>query len=220
MKGKDFVPHRDDTFLDWIRNFIAVIIAHAAAWLVPAELVSALQTQLAAFEDALALAKAGNHGKVDVANKNAAKEILMHTARDVTKRFLAWNPAVSDAERELLGVTVHDTVRTSIAAPKTRPEFTYKVIDLLRLLIDFFDQGSTSHAIPYGYNGAVFFYTVADALVTDYALLDKTLLLTRSPFTLELPPETRGKVLSGAMQWQNEKGEKGPWSEIQSVVIP
>jgi hypothetical protein len=220
MKGKDFVPQRDDTFLDWIRNFIAVIVANAVAWLVPAELVSALQAQLTDFESKLAIAKSSNRGKVDVANKNAAKEILKHTARDVTKRFLAWSPAVSDAERELLGITVHDTVRTSIHAPKTRPEFSYKILDLLRLLIDFYDQGSNSRAIPYGYNGAVFFYTIADILVTDYALFDKTLLLTRSPFTLELPPETRGKVLSGAMQWQNAKGEKGPWSEIQSVVIP
>jgi TolB-like protein len=120
MKEKDFVPHGGDTFLDWIRNFIAVIVAHVAAWLVPAEMVSALQAQLTGFENALALAKTGNHGKVDIVNKNAAKEILMHMVRDVTKRFLAWSPAVSDAERELLGITVRGTVRTDIPAPQIR----------------------------------------------------------------------------------------------------
>ncbi|MDR0784901.1 MAG: hypothetical protein LBE74_03335 [Treponema sp.] len=41
----------------------------------------------------------------------------------------------------------------------------------MRILISFWNQGSESRAIPYGYNGAVFCYVAADAAVTDYELL-------------------------------------------------
>jgi hypothetical protein len=90
----------------------------------------------------------------------------------------------------------------------------------MRIQIDFRDQGSGSRRRPYGYNGAVFSYTTTDAAVADYELLGKSALLTHSPWTLTLPPGSERKTLSGAMAWQNEKGEKGPWSEIQSIIIP
>jgi hypothetical protein len=172
------------------------------------------------YETKLAAAKAGNHGKVDVAEKNAAKDALMRKARLITKLYIAWNPKASDALREEAGVTVHDGARTSVPVPKTRPEFNLKVLDIMRVQIEFHDQGSESRAIPYGYNGAVFCYVTGGEAVKDYAALTKSALLTHSPGTLTLPPETEGKTLSGALMWQNEKGEKGPWSEIQSIIIP
>ncbi|MDR2783973.1 MAG: hypothetical protein LBB48_09100, partial [Treponema sp.] len=118
-----------------------------------------------------------------------------------------------------LGVPVYDDTRTTIPDPATRPEFSFKVLDLMRVQIDFRDQGSAHRAIPYGYNGAVFCYATGAAAVSDYEALTKSVLLTRSPWTLTLPPEAEGKTLSGAMMWQNGKGRKGPWSEILSVII-
>jgi hypothetical protein len=32
--------------------------------------------------------------------------------------------------------------------------------------------------------------------------------------------EERGKTVYVAMCWQNEKGQKGPWSEIESAIVP
>ncbi|MDR1074233.1 MAG: hypothetical protein LBL45_11275 [Treponema sp.] len=220
MKGHDFIPQADDAFLYWSRNFVNGVVANAAAWGVPQPEVTALQSLFADYETKLAAAKAGNRGKADVAEKNAAKESLMHKERMVVKLYIAWNPAVSDAQREAIGVTVHDGVRTTIPAPKTRPEFNFKVADIMRIQIDFRDQGSASRAIPYGYNGAVFCYATADAPVADYKLLVNSALLTHSPWTLNLPPEAQGKTLSGAMMWQNEKGDTGRWSEILSIIIP
>jgi hypothetical protein len=57
--------------------------------------------------------------------------------------------------------------------------------------------------------------------ITDYALLKDTKLMTRSrsPFTLSLPPEAEGKFFSGACRWQNERGELGPWGDIQQISV-
>ncbi|MDR0784559.1 MAG: hypothetical protein LBE74_01575 [Treponema sp.] len=207
----------NDAFLDWSHNFVNGVEANADVLGVPASETTALRAEFGDYETKLAVAKAGNRGKADVAEKNAAKEILMHTERLITKLYIAWNPKVSDALRAELGVSVHDGTRTTIPEPKKRPEFSFKVLYLMRILINFWNQGSESRAIPYGYNGAAFCYVAA---VTDYNLLVKSVLLTHSPWTLVLPPEAEGKVLSGAMIWRNEKGEKGPWSEIQSIVVP
>jgi hypothetical protein len=220
MKGHDFIPQRDDAFFEWSRNFTAVVEKNAELFGAPAAEVTAVKGLFADYDAKLAAAKSGNRGKVDVAEKQAAKEALMHKARLVNKLYIAWNPKVSDALREEAGVTVHDGVRTSIPVPKTRPEFNLKVLDIMRIEIEVRDQGSESHAVPYGYNGAVFRYETGDGPVKDYAVLTKSALLTHSPWTLTLPPETEGKTLSGALMWQNSKGETGPWSEILSVIIP
>jgi hypothetical protein len=53
----------------------------------------------------------------------------------------------------------------------------------------------------------------------DYSALIQSKLMTRSPWTLSLPPEAEKSYLSCASRWQNEKGELGPWGEIQSVVV-
>jgi hypothetical protein len=45
-------------------------------------------------------------------------------------------------------------------------------------------------------------------------------LRTRTPHVLEFTEPQRGQTVYLALRWQNEKGEKGPWSEIQSTVIP
>jgi hypothetical protein len=90
----------------------------------PAAEVTALKALFTDYETKLAAAKSGNHGKVDVAEKNAAKDAFMHKERLVTKLYIAWNPKVSDALREEAGVTVHDGVRTSIPRPKRAPSST------------------------------------------------------------------------------------------------
>jgi hypothetical protein len=50
--------------------------------------------------------------------------------------------------------------------------------------------------------------------------LTHSVLAIRTPHTMEFFEEERGKTVYIAIQWQNEKGEKGPWSEIESVIIP
>jgi hypothetical protein len=43
--------------------------------------------------------------------------------------------------------------------------------------------------------------------------------MTHSPFIHTLPPDAQANFLSCAARWQNEKGELGPWSDIQHVVV-
>ena len=79
---------------------------------------------------------------------------------------------------------------------------------------------SHSEAKPYGVNGAVAAWAILDAPPANQNALPHTFLATRSPHTMEFNEEDRGKTLYLALCWQNGKGQRGPWSDIESVIIP
>jgi hypothetical protein len=43
---------------------------------------------------------------------------------------------------------------------------------------------------------------------------------TRSPYTFQFDLSDAGKRLYCCLRWENNVGVKGPWSEIQSAIIP
>jgi hypothetical protein len=155
-----------------------------------------------------------------VAAKNDAKAAGTKIIRAFTNEFIRYSTAVSVEDKRSLGVHIPDPTPTPIPDPKTRPEFGLRVADIRKIRGDFRDQGSESKARPYGMDGAVVSFAVADAAVTSTGGLTRSFLATRTPFTLEFTDEERGKIVSVALQWQNEKGRKGGFSEIQSTIIP
>jgi hypothetical protein len=154
-----------------------------------------------------------------VAEKNAARKMLEGIIRTLAG-FRLKNPIITDAERIALGLHVRDTTPSNIPAPTTRPEIDLDVLDFRRLKVTFHDQGSDSKAKPYGVNGAVIIYAVLDTPPADHSALTRSVLATRTPHILEFTEEERGKTVYVAICWQNEKGEKGPWSEIESAIVP
>jgi hypothetical protein len=141
-KGHDFIPAGDEDFLEWSRNFVNGMGKNADVLGAPASEVTTLRTQFGDYKAKLTVAKSGNQGKTDVAKKNEAKKVLMHTERLTNKLYIAWNPKVDNALRKVLGVTVRDIARTPVPEPNTRPEFSFKVLDIMRIQIGFHEQGS------------------------------------------------------------------------------
>jgi hypothetical protein len=89
--------------------------------------------------------------------------------------------------------------------------------------LHFWDEmNDGSRAKPFGTQGAEIRHLVCkpgeepksvDELIhSDFA--------TRTPFLFELPDRQSGMILCVAMCWENTRGEKGPWSHIETVVIP
>jgi hypothetical protein len=50
--------------------------------------------------------------------------------------------------------------------------------------------------------------------------LPDTELVTSSPHAKDYPPNQAGKRAAYAAAWQNEKGEKGKFSDVQVHIIP
>ncbi|MDR0686155.1 MAG: hypothetical protein LBF79_01655, partial [Dysgonamonadaceae bacterium] len=77
-----------------------------------------------------------------------------------------------------------------------------------------------SYAKPYGMDGALIIYNVLPEPPTEYAQLTRHNLATHTPFLFNFSMAERGKTAYFAIAWQNEKGEKGPFSPIVSQIIP
>jgi hypothetical protein len=68
--------------------------------------------------------------------------------------------------------------------------------------------------------GARVHYGVPGAPPAEQKELPASVWATRCPHTITFRETDRGKRAYFALQWENSKGEEGPWSEIQSEIIP
>jgi hypothetical protein len=219
MTKKGYLPGKDAELVAWSDNFSVQVSANAAAWGIPEAEVTALVTAKNDFETLHLKADSPERTSVIVAEKNTARKKLTGVIRALVD-FRLKNPVITDAQLTALGLHVRDTTRTPIPIPATRPELDIDVLDVRRLLVRFHDQGSAGKAKPYGVNGTVIGYAVLDAPPADPDALNRSVLATHTPYVLEFTEEERGKTVYIALRWQNEKGGKGPWSEIETAIIP
>ena len=216
---KDYIPHKDSELVAWSANFIAIVTAHASEWGVTPEELSRLQSITEKFALLYAQAYGPLKNRVVVAEKNTARTALMAEIRAL-EQFRLKNPVVTAAHRVALGLHVSDGTLSPVPPPSTRPELDIDVVDFRRLKIMFHDMGSNNKARPYGMVGAIVAYAVLDAPPTDIGALSRIALATRTPHVLEFTEAERGSRVYVALCWMNEKGEKGPWSEIENAIVP
>jgi hypothetical protein len=219
----DPIPPKDSEFDDYYKNVALVVhektTGENPAWNhIPQASLQDFFAALGAWTTAYEATKVP-HTPVQTAEKNRVRKISQKNLRDFINRFLRHDP-VTAADRARMGIREHDNIRTPIGVPQTRPEFSIVVKDIRRLALPFRDQGSASKARPYGMSGAVVRWGVQDAPPAKPEKLPSSKLATRTPFILNFTEEERGKTVYIAMCWQNEKGDIGHFSEIQSAIIP
>ena len=157
--------------------------------------------------------------------ETAAKDAAYKSSRKVLARFIqVWFRGFPDVvtveDLTNMDIPPVDTTPMPIGRPTTRPVFEIEVRNTRLLAIRFHDHGSVSHTVPYGMNGAVVSFGFFDGPPADAGKLPHTELATRSPHLLRFKEEDRGKTVYIAMQWQNESGVKGDYTEMQSTIVP
>ncbi|MDR2631690.1 MAG: hypothetical protein LBC60_12275 [Spirochaetaceae bacterium] len=155
----------------------------------------------------------------------AAVKIAYATSKKVLSRFIqvwfrGFPEVVTEEHLSNMEIPPVDKTRTRIGRPTTRPVFYIEVKDTRLLVVHFQDQGSESRAIPYGLNGAVVSLGIFDTPPAGPEALTRTELATKSPFPLHFTEEERGKTVYIALQWQNESGVRGDYTEMLSAIVP
>jgi hypothetical protein len=224
MARTDYIPPRDADFDGWFLNLKNYVNTKTSgtppAWThIPAEKVTTLTARYDAWHSAYE-ATIAPHTSVQTEAKNDARKEAEAFVRPFVAQYLKFDP-VTNEDRTAMNLHNRDTLPSTIGVPATRPVITdLKPLGGFQVSIAFRDEPTPdSRAIPYGMNGCLLNYAVGAAKTEDYAALATTKLMTKSPWTLGLTPEAEGRFLSCATRWQNEKGELGPWSEVQHVVI-
>jgi hypothetical protein len=223
MGGKDYIPSNDAVFDKWFKFMNQYVNEKCTGtppeWgHIPAAARTAMQDAYIAWYSAY-VNTVGPHTPVDTEAKNDAKKAAKKVIRPFVNQYLRF-PPVTDEDRTAMGIPNRDSTRSPVGVPKTRPVFNIEVKAIRSLTIPFHDEGTESRAIPYGFDGAVIFWDVLDAPPSNPKKFSSSELATRSPHTITFEEEERGKTVYIALRWQNEKGQKGPFTAIQSAIIP
>jgi hypothetical protein len=220
---KDYIPSNDadfNNFFKYLNQYVAQKCSGATPeW---THIPQAARTVMADSYIAWYTAYANTlkpHSKVETEAKNDAKKASAADIRPFVNQYLRY-PPVTNEDRTAMGIPNRDTVRTPVPVPATFPEFSVEVKAIRRLDIHFREQGSEGKAKPYGYDGAVIFWATRDTPPATPEELTKSELATRTPHTLIFDETLRGKTVYIALRWQNEKGQKGPWSDVKTALVP
>jgi hypothetical protein len=158
--------------------------------------------------------------KATVLEKNQAYKELVSFVRKTVKEYLTYNHLVTDADRDNMGLPIYKTTRTHIAVST---DFPYHWIDtsiIRRVAINFYDKNSKTNAKPPGMHGAEIRWAILDTPPATVEELIHSGFDTRTPYVLNFEENQRGKTVYFALCWENNTGEKGPWSEISKAIIP
>jgi hypothetical protein len=221
MSNSDYIPSKESIFSPWVNNFFTYLLAHLTRFSIPAAIVTALQVFKDDWDRKYEIAETPSlRTKATVREKNLSRNTLKKQLRLFIKEYLAFNHAVTDADRDNMGLPVYKTTRTPVPIPTWIPEFWFDTSVLRRLIVHFRDNGKKSGAKPAGVHGAEIRWCILNHAPVSIDELVSSAFATHSPFTLEFDESDRGKAVYFCLRWENTKGEKGPWSEIMMAIIP
>jgi hypothetical protein len=217
---RDFIPEADIMFNAWQANLLLKLSAGSTEWNIPSTAITLLQTKQARWETAFAVAQdPATRTKGSVKEKQEARKDYELELRKQLKAYVTYNLLISDRQREDMALPVHKTTHSPAPIALDAPWLKAHT-DLLRHVTFDYGGSETSKAKPDGQHGMEMVWEIADEKPAHVRNLSHSAFDTRSPLTLEFDEEERGQTLWYAARWENTRGEKGPWSEILSVVIP
>jgi hypothetical protein len=211
-------------FLSWVVNFLKSLSPLVGQVGFP---VDKYQELSAARDDfALKLKTAvepSTRTPVAVRAKNDARALLERCTRKAVAEYLANNHLLDDPGRVSLGLPPRKTTRSPAPTPTTAPGFSINPLAGRRLEARFHargKEGERRQAKPFGVHGAEIAWAILDAPPASHVDLVHSTFGTRSPYIFQFDFPDAGKRLYCCLRWENTRGEKGPWSEIQSAIIP
>lgn len=216
----DYIPSSDADFDAWSRNFVDYVVANAATMGVTPAQVTSLQggqtdwgVKYPASNGKQAEAFAAVQAKND---SRAGYEDLIRSLAGIIQA----SPAVTDAQRQGLGITVRSTTRTAAGSPTSRPVGTIDTSQRLRHTVNFSDEATpTSRAKPDGVQGCEIWMKVGDPAPAGPNDVHYLALDTRTPYTVEFEASDAGKTAHYMLRWMSTRGETGPWSHTVSATI-
>jgi hypothetical protein len=216
----DFLPDNDAELVAWTTNFVTYANANLAALGLVAGDLAPITTNQTTFNTTFnANIAAQNAAKNAAAAKDTARANLETVLRTLVRKIQA-NAAVTNAQRQSLGISLRGTARTPVGAPTSHPVLAVDTSQRLRHTVAFVDSATpTSKAKPDGVLGCEIWVKIGGAPPTDPSELSFLGLDTRTPYTVEYSGDDAGKTAHYMARWTNTRAEQGPWSETASATI-
>ncbi|MDR1274670.1 MAG: hypothetical protein LBK12_08995 [Odoribacteraceae bacterium] len=221
MGNADFIPAADALFFKWQGNLINYLTARQSTWLPPGYWQRLLELQTDYVNKRAVADNPATQTPTAILLRNEARAAYTKELRQVIKSYLVNNPLVNDGDKMQMGIPIHKTTRTPAEVAKTFPGFRIDCSIIRCVIVHFYSLGEPeSKAKPPGQHGAEIYWAMLPAPPASLTELVHSSIDTRTPFTLSFDENDRGKTVYLALRWENTRGEKGPWSAIQSAIIP
>jgi hypothetical protein len=217
--ARDYVPHSAAQFNVFMRNLLQYVASKLEVWTnIPQARFDELSTLYGifttAFNNAVATPTPANHER-----RNEAQAQCTSALRAFVNQFLRF-PPVTNADRIEMGIPNHDTIRTDHKVVTETVDFVLHVHNQREISVDFWQEGMAHKAKPNGYDGAVLVWDILDEPPPNQEALTHHTMASRTPFILHFDETERGKTVYVALQWQNERGSVGAWSDIKDAIVP
>ena len=216
----DYIPPADADFAAWITTFRNGLNTEPATFgFLPAD-VTTLQNLATDFDDARnSNDSAQAQAQAARAEKDAKRSLVEDFIRGRVARIQTL-PAVTDAQRNLLGITVRSSTRTAVVAPDTKPVGTLDTSQRLQHTINFVDELTpNTRAKPDGVQGCEVWVKVDGPPPVDPSELKYLATDTRTPYLAQYDGSQGGKLAHYMLRWRSTRGETGPWSQTVSGTI-
>jgi hypothetical protein len=234
--GTNYIPAPDadfDPFFNNIRQYVNnKCMPDAPEWThIPTDARTELNTAYTAWHTAYAITLKP-HTRQDTAEKNRVREASEKTLRKFVKAYLRYHPAVTNADRDNMGIP-NDTAHSTVPRPKAQPEadIAYPGVHLIELInIRAINPHEDDPRSEWGVR--IFWGILGSPTETDKFRLSAPPLrgedLPHSTFVhgkrflFDFAGDS-GKTVYFSLRYENEKGGKegeGPFGPIFSAIIP
>jgi hypothetical protein len=150
----------------------------------------------------------------------AAEKAFRKVYRKLYTGFLKENPLVTDNDLEDMALPKHHAGGITPAPVATTVPWVKVRLRVVRHLTFDFGGSETSKAKPDGQHGMEMTGRAGGDKPSGLGDLTHSYFDTHTPLDIEFREDERGQTFWFAVRWENTTGEKGPWSEIMSAVIP
>lgn len=225
MASASYIPASDSSFQEWLLNFNSRLTATPAIYgLIAADAVIVAASYAVWNAAYLVAITPGTRTSAAIAAKDAARASAEAVVRPYAQRIRS-NPAVSNAARVLIGVTVAVFPPTPIPAPLTNPVLALVRATPLTHVLAYADADTpTTKAKPYGVKQCTILVVIGLAPAVDPTAARYVGGYTKSPLQITHDSSDRGKIATYFARWENGSGPGGvsavgPWGTPVSFVV-
>ena len=215
-----YIPAKEADFIAWSENLLTVAAARAGEWSLPQAKLAELRTlhnEAAALHQ---LCQTAGFTKLDMQAKNEKKQLLKQEEEVFVRNNLQNNDAMTDNGREALRIPIYDRIPSARPAPDTVPDVETETPNPRVVRIKFRGLNAARWGKPEHIDRFECAWLISEAPPALIEDLVHTAFASRSPLDLTFSEDQRGQRVHFACRWESGVGKTGPWSEIQTVIIP
>jgi len=216
----DYLPPSDNDFNSWLANFATKLTSMQAALSLSAASVTDISNARAEFDEKLGrVTVAQTTLAANVQDKNESRGRIETQIRTLVNS-LQVNPALTNAQRAELNISIPDGTRTPPPVAATRPIAVIDTSQPQRHTIQFMDEATpTRRKKPDGMMGVEIRVQVGGAEPVEPDEMRFLAIDTSTPYVADFDGADAGKTAYYRLRWLNTRQQAGPWSDIYSATI-